>query len=64
MIGILVLTVCGPTQGVGQLLLSLAGFVASTIALYAIQREKHAQYIEPEGHGRTEESKSYTFSFA
>jgi len=51
MIGILVLTVCGPTQGFGQLLLALTGFVASTIALYAIQREKHAQYIEPEGHG-------------
>ena len=51
MIRILVLTVCGPTQGAGHLLLAPTGFVASNIALYTTQREKHAQFVEPQGHG-------------
>jgi len=45
MIGILVLTVCGSTQRVGQLLLALTGFVASTIAICAIQRERNIHRI-------------------
>jgi len=39
LIGLLVLTVCGPTRVVVKLLLVLNGFVVSTIALYTIQRE-------------------------
>jgi hypothetical protein len=45
MIGILVLTGCGPTQGFGQLLLAPTGFVASTIALCAVQRERNMHSI-------------------